>query len=207
MPPFDADPDRVIAMCRAVRDAVGPGVDLMLDSHHYYTRTEAKRIGDALGDLDFRWFEEPMDEYSMSSYEWLSEQVDVPVLGPETAEGKHRLRAEWAKRNVADVGRVGVFDVGGITPARKVSTVYESFHVECEPHGASIPELQHLCSRASDARFEYGLLHPKYDYAAWSRPWLNNYPEPDEGVVTVPDGPGLGYDVDWEFVYANRVDA
>ena len=207
MPPFDASPDRVIDLCRAVRETVGPGIDLMLDSHHFYRRTEAKRIGDALGELGFRWFEEPMDEYSTSAYEWLTEEVDVPIMGPETAEGKHRTRAEWAKRGVADMGRVGVFDVGGITPARKVAAVYEAFYQECEPHGNSLAELHHLCAMPTPGHyFEYGLLHPNYDYEAWSRPWLENYPVPDEGTIQVPDGPGLGYEVDWGLVEGNRVE-
>jgi L-alanine-DL-glutamate epimerase-like enolase superfamily enzyme len=207
MPPYDADPDRVIDLCRAVREAVGPDVDLMLDSHHYYTRTEAARIGRALSDLDFRWFEEPMDEYSMSAYEWLSEEVEVPILGPETAEGKMQTRAEWAKRGVADLGRVGVFDVGGITPARKVAALYESFYMECEPHGNSLAELHHLCSMPIAGHyFEYGLLHPKYDYEAWSRPWLENYPVPEDGTIAPPDGPGLGYEIDWDLIEDNRVE-
>ena len=117
MPPYDADPDRVIEACRVVRETVGPEVDLILDSHHYYSRTEAQRIGRALSDLDFKWFEEPMDEHSMSSYEWLTGTVDVPVVGPETAEGQMYTRAEWIKRDVADISRVGVNDVGGLTPA------------------------------------------------------------------------------------------
>jgi len=206
MPPYDADPDRVIRMCRAVREAVGPDVDLMLDSHHYYSRTEAARIGRALGDLDFLWFEEPMDEHSISAYQWLTEEVDVPVLGPETAEGKHQTRAEWASRGVADVGRVGVFDVGGITPATKVAAVYEGFYMECEPHGDSVPELHRLCSSTAGRYFEHGLLHPDYDFETYARPWLENDMAPEDGVVSVPRGPGLGYDVDWEMIEANRVD-
>jgi L-alanine-DL-glutamate epimerase-like enolase superfamily enzyme len=206
MPPYDADPDRVIDMCRGVREAVGPDVDLMLDSHHYYSRTEAARIGHALGDLDFTWFEEPMDEHSMSAYQWLTEEVDVPILGPETAEGKHQTRAEWASRGVADIGRVGVSDGGGLTPARKVAALYESFYMECEPHGDSIPELHRLCATRNGRYFEHGLLHPQYDYEAHARPWLNNDHSPEDGVISVPDGPGLGYDVDWDVIEANRVD-
>jgi L-alanine-DL-glutamate epimerase-like enolase superfamily enzyme len=208
MPPFDADPDRVVEMCRAVREAVGPGVDLMLDSHHYYTRTEAKRIGDALADLNFLWFEEPMDEHSLSAYEWLTDAVEVAILGPETAEGKMQTRAEWASRGIGNIGRVGVFDVGGITPARKTAALYESFCLTCEPHGNSIPELHHLCSMPIEGRyFEYGLLHPNYDYERYDRPYLNSYPYPEDGVVEVPDSPGLGYDIDWDLVEENRIDA
>jgi L-alanine-DL-glutamate epimerase-like enolase superfamily enzyme len=122
-------------MCRAVREAVGPDVDLMLDSHHCYTRTEAKRIGD----MNFRWFEEPMDEHSMSAYEWLSNEVDVPILGPETAEGKHQTRAEWAKRGIADIGRVGVFDVGGTRPPGRSRRCMKHFTWSVSPMKTHLP--------------------------------------------------------------------
>jgi len=207
MPPYDADPDRVIEMCRAVREAVSPDIDLMLDSHHYYSRTEAKRIGDALAELDFLWFEEPMDEYSMSAYEWLSNEVDVPIIGPETAEGKHQTRAEWAKRGIVDIGRVGVFDVGGLTPTRKVAALYEAFYMECELHGNSVPDLHNLCAMPTPGHYlEYGLLHPDYDHSAYSRPWLENAPEPEDGTIEPPQGPGLGYDIDWDLIEDNRID-
>lgn len=208
MPPYSADPDRDLAACRAVRERVGPDIDLMLDSHHYYSRTEAKQLGEGLWDLGYEWFEEPMDEHSMSSYEWLSTELDIPIIGPETAEGKMQTRAEWLKRNVADIGRVGVYDVGGLTPAKKTTNLYEAFGVECEVHGCNLPNLHLLCSMPTPGRyFEYGLLHPKYNYEAGSRPWLNSHPSPDDdGVVRVPSEPGLGYDIDWAFVDANRID-
>jgi len=206
MPPYSADPERDLAACRAVREAVGPDVDLMLDSHHYYSRTEAKRLGDGLAELDYRWFEEPMDEYSMSAYEWLAEQVDVPVIGPETAGGKHRTRAEWIKRDVADIVRAGTHDMGGITPAMKTVNTCESFAVECELHGAGLGNLHVLGASETGDYFEYGLLHPDYDYEG-SRPWLTDPPTPDDdGLIHLPQEPGIGWNVDWDFVESNRVE-
>jgi L-alanine-DL-glutamate epimerase-like enolase superfamily enzyme len=208
MPPYDADPERVVAACRAVRDRVGVEVELMLDSHHFYARTEAKRIGDALADLGFAWFEEPMDEHSVGSYEWLTDEVDVPVVGPETAEGGAQTRAEWLRRDAADVGRVGVHDVGGITPALKAIHAYEAFGVECELHGGNLPNLHLLAAMAESGRYyERGLLHPDYDYEG-ARPYLETPLDPldDDGRVRVPDSPGLGYDFDWTFVAENRVE-
>lgn len=209
MPPYDADPKRVIDACRAVREAVGPEVDLMLDSHHYYSRTEAARIGRALSELDFKWFEEPMDEHSMSSYEWLTRNVDVPIVGPETAEGGMYTRAEWIKRDVADISRVGVFDVGGLTPALKTVHLCQSFNVACEVHGGNAPNLHLLGAMATPGEYyERGLLHPNYDYEA-ATPWLTDILDPldDDGYVHVSDDSGLGYSFDWDFVEANRVDS
>jgi len=208
MPPYSADPDRDLAACAAVRERVGPDIDLMLDAHHYYSRTEAKRLADGLADLDYRWFEEPMDEHSMSAYEWLTKVTDIPIIGPETAEGKMQTRAEWIKRDVADIIRTGVRDVGGITAAMKTVHLCESFGIECELHGAGIPNLHVLGAMGIPGDyFEYGLLHPNYDFEA-SRPWLETFPTPDDdGVIAIPDGPGLGYEFDWEFIEDNRVDA
>ena len=50
-------------------------MDLMLDPYHYYSRTEALYLGRELEKLDFHWIEEPMDEHSVSSYVWLTEQL------------------------------------------------------------------------------------------------------------------------------------
>ena len=70
----------------------------MLDCYHYYSREQALYIGRELEKLNYYWFEEPMDEHSTSSYVWLAEQLDIPVVGPETAEGKMYTRAEWILR-------------------------------------------------------------------------------------------------------------
>lgn len=207
MPPFGDDPEQDIAACRAVRERVGDGIDLMLDAHHFYSRSEAKKIGKALEDLDFRWIEEPMDEHSMSSYEWLSNELDIAVVGPETAEGRMHTRAEWIKRDIADIIRVGVYDVGGLTPALKAVGLCESFNIECEIHGRDAPNLQLLGTMAFPGRYyERGLLHPKHDYETYF-PGLEHPPDEidDNGVVELPKTPGLGYAFDWDYIDANRV--
>ncbi|MFB6219051.1 MAG: enolase C-terminal domain-like protein [Halobacteriaceae archaeon] len=208
MPPFSEDPERDLAAARAVREAVGPDVDLMVDAHHWYTRQEARRLGEGLDELDYRWIEEPMDEHSMSSYEWLTDELDIAVIGPETAEGGAQTRAEWIKRGIADISRVGVFDVGGITPAWKTVGLCESFGVQCEVHGGGPPNLHLVSAMPIDGEYyERGLLHPDYDY---ERPpdYLDSIPDPmdDDGRVAVPQEPGLGYDIDWEYVESNRID-
>lgn len=208
MPPYSANPERDAAACRAVRERVGPDVPLMLDAHHFYSRTEALELGRALEELDFEWIEEPMNEHSTSSYEWLTRELDIPVIGPETAEGKMQTRAEWIRRDACDIARVGVHDVGGLTPALKTVHLCESFGVRCEVHGGGAPNLQLLGAMAHPGEYyERGLLHPKFDYES-ARPWLASLDDPmdDDGMVRVPREPGLGYDFDWDFIEANRID-
>lgn len=208
MSPHGPDLTRDIAACAAVRDAVGPEMKLMLDPHHDYTREEALSLGRALEELDYYWMEEPMNEHSTSSFVWLTEKLDVPICGPETAHGQMYTRAEWIVRGASDLSRVGVYDVGGITPAMKVVHLCEAFRVRCEVHGGGAANLQVLGAMAIPGEFyEHGLLHPHVDFDA-EKPWLKQVIDPvdRDGNVPIPQGPGLGEEINWDFIRDHTVE-
>ena len=202
MSPHGPDLKRDIAACAAVRDAVGPEMKLMLDPHHDYTREEALALGRALEELNYYWMEEPMNEHSTSSFVWLTEKLDLPICGPETAHGQMYTRAEWIVRGASDLSRVGVYDVGGITPAMKVVHLCEAFRIRCEVHGGGAANLQVLGAMAIPGEFyEHGLLHPHVDFDA-EKPWLVTPIDPvdREGNVPIPQGPGLGEQIHWDYI-------
>lgn len=204
MPPIPGmpSPKLDVACCRAVREAVGDDMVLMLDAFHYYSREEAYFIGRELEKLNYYWLEEPMAEHSISSYVWLTEQLAIPICGPETAEGKMYTRAEWILRGASDISRAGVGDVGGITPLMKTAHLCESFGVRMEVHGGGAGNLQGLCAMAIPGEFyERGLLHPFLDYEQ-PAPWLNTLDDPidAEGNVHVSSKPGLGQDINWDYI-------
>ena len=208
-PPVPGAPDvrRDVAACAAVREAVGPDVPLMLDPYHYYSREESLVLGRELEKLGFAWMEEPMDEHSMSSYVWLAERLDLPICGPETAEGKMNVRAEWIKAGAADIVRGGVGDVGGITPLVKIAHLAESFGMRMEVHGGGAANLHVLCAMGIPGQYyERGLLHPFIDYDE-PAPWLNQIEDPmdDEGLVHISQEPGLGWDLNQAYIANNLV--
>ncbi|MEM7028153.1 MAG: mandelate racemase family protein [Chloroflexota bacterium] len=205
--PGSPDPKRDIAACAAVREAVGPDMPLMLDPFHYYNREQALYIGRGLEKLDYYWMEEPMGEHSISSYVWLTEQLDLLMVGPETAEGKMQTRAEWIVRGASDISRGGVGDLGGITPMMKLVGLCESFGVRMEVHGGGPGNLHVLCAMSIPGEFyERGLLHPFIDYEK-PAPWLNSLADPmdDEGFVHVSQEPGLGLDINFDYIADNLV--
>lgn len=207
-PPKEGAPDPRLdaAICRAVRERVGPEVSLMLDPYHDYNREEALYLGRALEELDFAWYEEPMNEYSIASYVWLVQRLDIPVLAPEVALGRHHTRAEWIERGACDMMRVGVNDVGGITPSLKVNALAESFRMSMDVHGPHPGNLHLLGTMRNAEFFERGLLHPHVDYDT-PAPYLNSIHDPldDEGYVHMPQTPGLGYDFDFDYIEKNAV--
>lgn len=209
MPPIPGAPNftRDIACCAAIRERVGPDMVLMLDCYHHYSREEARKLGKALEKLDFYWIEEPMDEHSTSSYAWLAEQLEIPLVGPETAEGKMQTRAEWIVRNASDISRGGVGDLGGITPLMKTAHLCESFGVRMEVHGGGAGNLHALCAMGIPGEYyERGLLHPFINYDQ-PDPWLNELVDPldDDGYVHVSQRPGLGWNINWDYIKENRV--
>jgi L-alanine-DL-glutamate epimerase-like enolase superfamily enzyme len=208
-PPLAGAPSvkRDIEACAAVREAVGPDYPLMLDPFHYYSRLEALELANGIHKLGFLWMEEPMDEHSMSSYVWLCEQTALPICGPETAEGKMHVRAEWIKAGACDMVRSGVGDVGGITGLIKCVHLAEAFGMHLEVHGGGVGNLHVLGAMVSPGLYyECGLLHPFIDHDE-PPPWLNRPVDPmdDEGSVHISPEPGLGYDVNWDYINSNLV--
>jgi len=207
MAPFGPDPKHDVAACAAVRERVGPNIDLMLDCNHDYSRTEALYIGRALEELDYHWFEEPMNESSISAYVWLTDQLDIPIVGPETARGFFYTRAEWIVKHASDISRYDVY-LGGLTPMMKCVHLCEAHGVSLEVHGGGHGNLHALGAMGILGEYyERGLLHPFYDYEA-TMPWLNTRIDTvdDEGYVHVPQAPGLGLDINWDFIRSNLVD-
>jgi len=209
-PPYEGAPDvkRDIAACAAVREVYGPDAHLMLDPYHYYSRLESLYLAKGLEELDYYWMEEPMDEHSMSSYVWLCEQTALPIGGPETAEGKMFTRAEWIKAGACDLVRGGVGDLGGLTPLMKVAHLAESFGMRMEVHGGGPGNFHALCAMGFPGEYyERGLLHPFIDYEQ-PPAWLNRLDDPmdEEGFVHISQLPGLGQDINWDYINANLVE-
>ncbi|HFT5242260.1 TPA: mandelate racemase family protein [Yersinia enterocolitica] len=208
MPPvsFAPSPQMDVRACAAVREAVGPDVALMLDGYHWYSRSDALYIGRELQKLNFSWFEEPMEEQSMASYCWLRENLQIDIIGPESLAGKYFSRADWVKAGACDILRAGVQGVGGITPCLKVAHLAESFGMDCEIHGNGAPNLAVVGAIRNCRWYERGLLHPFLDYDEPAA-YLNSIIDPmdSEGYVSLPTRPGLGEDINFDYIQAHTL--
>lgn len=74
-----------IEICRVVRNAVGDTMDLMLDSMWSYSYEDALRVGRAVEDLDYLWYEDPLTEEDIYNYVKLKSRLDIPILSTEYA--------------------------------------------------------------------------------------------------------------------------
>lgn len=200
--------DQDIAACRAIREAVG---DDMVLSHDvwgtYRTYEDAIRMGRELERLGFYWYEHPMPEYRVQSYIKLCQELTIPVLSPEIAAGSLYTRADWIVRGASDMTRIDVLR-GGVTGVKKLAAVAEAFGVRCEVHMSGFANLQCLGAISEDVSqyYERGLVAPGVDYET-PPPYLNAICDPmdDEGYVHLSQASGMGYDINWDYIWENRI--
>ena len=208
MPPVSFAPSPImdVKACAAVREAVGPDIALMIDGYHWYSRSDAIYIGRELQKLNFTWFEEPMEEQSMDSYIWLSKNLDIDIVGPESLSGKYLSRADWVKHGACDILRAGVNSAGGLTPCLKVAALAESFGMDCEIHGNGAPNLNVIGAIKNCRWYERGLLHPFLNYDE-PPAYLNSIVDPmdEDGFVHLPTLPGLGEDINFNYIATNTL--
>ena len=201
------DPDADAEICRAVADRVGGEMDLMLDpASLYQSYADTLRVGRVMDECGFFWYEDPMADTgeSMAMEKKLADELDTPILGMEHVRGGAFGRADHLAAGALDFVRGDAHLDGGITGLMKVASTVEAFGLDVEPHVGGPAHLHCLAAIRNANYFEHGLLHPEIEWMSAS-----GFTEPvavpdDAGRVAVPDGPGLGVEIDWEYVEANE---
>ena len=182
----------------ACRDAVGD-FGLMSDPVSSMSYPEALRYGRGLEDLDFIWFEEPMQDENLFALQSLTQSLDIPVIGTETLAKHPYSVATCISERIVDIVRADVSWSGGVTSVLKTGHIAEGFGVNCEIHTAIFHPLEmvnlHLCAALKNCSY-FELLMPLEKFA-----FGLTEPLPIEnGVAHLPARPGLGRDLDWDFI-------
>ena len=192
-----------------VREAVGPDYVLMYDPWGtYMSIEEAIQVGRELEKAKYYWYEHPMPAYRVESYVRLSRELSIPILSPEIVAGGVFSRAEWILRGAGDMSRIDVMR-GGITGARKTAIVCEAYGLRCEMHMSGWGNLHVMGATSEDTSeyYEKGLLAPGVNYEETHPYLMRNCDVMDaQGYVHLPQQPGLGYEIVWDYINENSVD-
>ena len=202
-----AFPEEDVEICAAVRDAVGDDMVLMLDPWGVYTLEESIWVGKEIEEMGYYFLEHPMHERLIEPYRKLCDELTIPVCGPELAPGGPFSRAEWALQRATDIGRTDV-NFGGITGVKKTVDMYESLGMKCEVHVGGFGNAQILAATIEDTceYYERGLLTLEMVHTS-TPPYLKAPVDPmdDRGVVSLPDGIGLGAELNWDYIKNHEV--
>ncbi|HEY8445974.1 MAG TPA: mandelate racemase/muconate lactonizing enzyme family protein [Thermomicrobiales bacterium] len=118
---------------RAVREAIGPHVDLMIDANQSLTYAEAKRRARLFEPLDLFWFEEPLPAEDLSGHVQLASSTSLPIAVGESIYSVSHFR-EYLAAGACGIVQVDVARIGGITPWLKTAHLAEAFNVKVAPH-------------------------------------------------------------------------
>ncbi len=193
------NPKYDIEICRAVREAVGDDMKLMLDSMWAYQYEGAMRVGRAIEELNYYWYEDPLVEEDIYNYVKLHQKLDIPIMSTEYAPGRYYGMTSWITQYATDILRGDVAVTGGITPMVRLCHLAEGFNMKCEIHhgGNSLNNVANLHITMAVPNCEFFEFFPCTGDNMYG---LVNDIDMTGGMVHAPTEPGLGYEIDWELV-------
>ena len=191
----NADLDTALEPFRKIRAAVGDEMDIMVELHSLWRFPAAIKIAEALEEFDPFWFEDPIRMDSIDAVAEFAAATNVPVCASET------LGARWEHHRILETGAAGIImpDLtwcGGISEAKKIAGLAETFHRPIAPHDCSGPVALmaciHLCLNVPNALIQETV---RAFYSGWYKELVTTLPKIEKGHVYPPEGPGLGTDI------------
>ena len=200
-----AIPEEDIRICEAVRRAVGDHFRVMLDSTWSYDYPEALRVGSAVEELGFYWYEDPLADDDLYNYVKLKERLRIPIMATELPPAGPTSYAPWVISRATDFLRGDVAVKGGITSCLKTAHLAEAFRMNYEVHhgGNSLNNVANLHLILAIQNCEYfEVLLPD---AVQKHGLAEEIAVDGEGLVHAFDGPGLGAEIDFDLIERNKV--
>ena len=177
----------------AVRAAVGPETELMIEGHSRFSVSQAVDIAERLAAFDPTWFEEPVRHDRVTAVAEVARRSPVPIA---TGESFHTLGEFVEVGNVAAIGywQPEPAHLGGILPTKQVFGIAEAFDAVVAPHQAGGPVATAVCLHLAAC----STVHYIQEYFdSFNEPWeadlVSWHPTLDsDGFLPIPQGPGLG---------------
>jgi L-alanine-DL-glutamate epimerase-like enolase superfamily enzyme len=201
----DYPPGRTEKLIPMVREAFGDKMTIYADSNGSYNAKEAIRIGKIIEEYKYDFYEEPVPFDWYEETKQVTDALSIPVAGGEQEPSMHNFR--WLIGNRAlDIVQPDMFYFGGMIRSMKVARMAGAYGMPCVPHisgsGLGYLYMMHFVSGIPNAG-------PYHEFKGFN----NSIPlecstsdlKSNDGVVTVPTGPGLGVEIDPDFIAKHKV--
>jgi len=181
------DPAEDAARVKAVREAIGEKVQLMMDANYLFSFSNALDLAKRVEPFRITWFEEPVYGNDALLLADLRRKTTIPISAGQNEGSRFRHR-ELLLHGSVDILQPNVCYVGGYTEAVKVAAMAQAFNIPIANGGGWPHHNMHLqAAMANGWRVEYHYLMWRVGEAIYKNP-----PGPEKGYVTLPETPGLG---------------
>ncbi|HIE26534.1 TPA: mandelate racemase/muconate lactonizing enzyme family protein [Candidatus Poribacteria bacterium] len=191
--------EHIITIVEKVREVIGPYVDLAIDLHGSFNLADALRICKDVEHLDLLWLEDPI-RWEWGNVDALAKicmQTETPICTGEIFYGAKMFR-ELLEKQACDLLEPDIPRSGGAIEIRRIAELAEMYYMSIAPHNmaSAITAIAaaHICSTIPNF---LALEYHSHNIPLWSK--MLNLKDPiRDGYITVPDGPGLGIELDEE---------
>lgn len=201
-----------IVNVKSVRKAIGNEIKLMVDANHAYSLTEATKLAQCIEQFDISWFEEPLSPEHYDGYSELRKRTSIPISGGECEylrAGFHQL----FKNKSVDIAQPDICAAGGITEVKKIISMAQTFGVDFVPHswgtGIALSAALQILSNldVTPGRLYEPNVLMEFDCTSngLRDKLLTKRIIAENGMVAVPNGPGLGIEVNEKVLKDYRV--
>ena len=194
---FDGGEDDPVAAVRAVREAVGDGVDILVDAHNAYYPHTAAAIAQGFEPYRVFHFEEPVAAYDWEGLAWVREHTTTPIAAGEQVYTLPEFR-RFLAAGAVDVLQFDVTKAGGLWTGKKIAALAEAWGVPLTLHNYHSPvataAMLHFAAATPACRYRQEVRadpHPLADI-------VHNPPWPEAGTMAPPAAPGLGLELNEE---------
>lgn len=192
-----AERNKAIAIVRAVREAVGPDIDLMIEGHGRFNVPSAIAVAEDLAPFGPYWFEEPIPPESIDALADVRRHSPIRIATGERLYEPERFR-ELIEKGAADFLQPDICHVGGLMEAKKIAALAHMRFLPIAPHNPMGPVGNAMTMHLAAAIPNFELL----ETMAFDVPWRAEIVREDlilkNGDMLVSDAPGLGIDIDEE---------
>ncbi|WP_158746220.1 mandelate racemase/muconate lactonizing enzyme family protein [Acidisphaera sp. L21] len=186
---------------RAVRDAIGPGIKLMVDANCAYRHYEAIQFARRIEAYDVAWFEEPVAPDDYAGHRKVARSTTIPIATGENEYTRYGFR-DLIQADAASILNADAKVLGGVTEFMKVAALAQAHDLDIAPHGSQDIHIHLVAAIPNGLMLEFYAGH--FD-PMWGRVYRDTLAINPDGTVTAPSAPGLGLDLDTAFLQQFRV--
>ncbi|MBO5220344.1 MAG: galactonate dehydratase [Clostridia bacterium] len=185
----------------AVREAVGPDIDLLIECHGRFGPTAALEISRELEQYKPMFLEEPCVPDNMDSTAYVRSRSNIPIAAGERGYTKYAFQ-EMFEKNAVDYAQPDVFHTGGLMEGKKIAAMAEAKHIMVSYHNPSGPISNAAILQLAATVPNFCIHEIMLTDASFRKTITNEEVVFEDGYIKIPDKPGLGIDVNIDEVLA-----
>lgn len=195
-----AEKNLALSLVEAVRDAVGPEVQIFIEAHGRFSPATSIAVARELERFDPAWYEEPTPPEDIEALLTVKQRIGIPVATGERAYTRYGFR-DLVERRAADILQPDVIHAGGFLETKKIAAMAEPCYMSIAPHNSAGPGCTAASIHLAACIANFKIQETFDDFAEpWLREAVRGAPQARDGAFDLPWAPGLGIELDEDVI-------